>query len=72
LLHAFDDGMAALVISHGANEENVMVQIAKVCGEIERSAAQVFGRADYVPQYLADADRLHCSLDGLNICAAAS
>ena len=48
--------MAALVIAYTADQRHFVSQLMGVGGKVERSAAQVLGGADDVPQDLANAD----------------
>ena len=51
--------MAALVIADAADQRHFVSQLMGVGGKVERSAAQVFGLADDVPQDLPNADDAH-------------
>jgi hypothetical protein len=61
LLDTFQRALAAAIIAHGADEVNLVRQIASVQGEVERRTAQVLRSRENVPQYFADADDFHAS-----------
>ena len=55
-LHAVERAMTAIVIADAADEEDLVPELVRVGGEIQRRAAEVFGVTDHVPQNFADAD----------------
>ncbi len=54
--------MAALVIADAADQRHFVSQLVGVGGKVERSAAQILGLADDVPQDLPNADDAHAAV----------